>query len=72
MNERGPGSGNEAATRLMIVGGTAGALILPVVSWPAGIVCALVALAGVGIRRRGRPTSRWAYGWTAFRHRSPR
>lgn len=56
----------------MIVGGIAGAVILPVVSWPAAIMCGLVAWAGFVIKRRGRPTSRWAYGWTAFRQRNPR
>lgn len=64
-------SHNEIPTRLMIIGGLIGALILPAVSWPAGIWCGLVALAGWMISRRGRPTSRLAYGWTAFRPRQP-
>lgn len=55
--------------KFLMVSGLIGAVILPVVSWPAAAMCLVVAGIGWFIMVRGRPTSRWARGWTAFRPR---
>lgn len=57
-----------AIARMMMIAGLAGAVVLPVVSWPAAVMCLVVAGIGRLIMLRGRPTTRWARGWTAFRH----
>lgn len=61
-----------AIARMLMIAGAIGAVILPVFSWPAGIMCAVVAVIGRTIMVRRRPTTRWARGWTAFRHQKPR
>ncbi len=58
----------EGIAKLLMVAGIIGAVILPVVSWPAALMCLVVAVIGRVIMVRRRPTSRWARGWTAFRH----
>ena len=58
-----------AVARLLLISGIIGAVVLPVVSWPAGVMCAVVAALGWYILHRGRPSSRWARGWSAFRQR---
>lgn len=67
MNPPPPDPTVTIAKLLMIAGGI-GALVLPVVSWPAAIMCLVVAGIGRVIMVKRRPTSRWARGWTAFRH----
>lgn len=57
-----------AIAKLLMVSGLVGALVLPVVSWSAALMCLVVAGIGRYIMVRRRPTSRWARGWTAFRH----
>ncbi len=57
-----------AIAKFLIVGGLVGAVLLPVVSWAAALMCLVVAGIGRYIMVRRRPTSRWARGWTAFRH----
>jgi len=54
--------------RFLMIGGIIGAVVLPVVSWAAALMCLAVAAIGRYIMVRRRPTSRWARGWTAFRH----
>ena len=61
-----------AIARMLMVGGLVGAVVLPVVSWPAALMCLVVAAIGRYIMVRKRPTSRWARGWTAFRHQGGR
>lgn len=61
-----------AIAKMLMIAGAIGAVTLPVVSWPAGLMCAVVAVIGRVIMVRRRPTSRWARGWTAFRHQKQR
>jgi len=57
-------------SKFLIAAGLVGAVTLPVVSWPAALMCLVVAGIGRYIMIRRRPTSRWARGWTAFRHQN--
>lgn len=59
-----------AVAKLLMIGGLIGAVALPVVSWPAALMSLVIAGIGRYVMVRRRPTSRWARGWTAFRHRS--
>ncbi len=61
-----------AIAKVLMIGGLVGALVLPVVSWSAALMCLVIAVIGRYIMVRRRPTSRWARGWTAFRYRKPR
>jgi hypothetical protein len=67
MNEADP---TLSIAKFLMVSGLVGAIVLPVVSWPAALMCLVVAGVGRYIMIRGRPTSRWARGWTAFRHQN--
>lgn len=58
--------------KFLMVSGLVGAVVLPVVSWTAALMCLVVAGIGRYIMVKRRPTSRWARGWTAFRHQKPR
>lgn len=58
--------------KFLMVSGAVGAVILPVVSWAAALMCLVVAGLGRYILKHRRPTSRWARGWTAFRHQNPK
>lgn len=58
--------------KLLMVSGLIGAVMLPVVSWLAALMCLVVAGVGRYIMVRQQPTSRWARGWTAFRHQKRR
>lgn len=60
---------NVAVGRLLMIGGAIGALVLFPFSWPASLVCVLVAALGRRIMTNGRPSNRLAHGWTAFRPR---
>ena len=65
MNEADP---TVSIAKLLMVSGLIGAVVLPLVSWAAALMCLVVAGVGRYIMIRRTPTSRWARGWTAFRH----
>lgn len=68
LNPQLPGDSTTAIAKLLVAVGLLGAIVLPAVSWIAGIASALIAVAGWVVLVRRRPRSRWARGWTAFRH----
>lgn len=61
-----------AIAKFLMIGGLVGAAVMPIVSWPAALICLVTAGIGRYIMVRRRPTSRWARGWTAFRPQNSR
>ncbi len=61
-----------AIAKVLMIGGLIGAVVLPVVSWAAALMCLVIAGIGRYVMVRRRPTSRWARGWSAFRSQEPR
>ncbi len=61
-----------AIAKIVMIGGLVGALVLPIVSWSAALMCLVIAGIGRYVMVQRRPTSRWARGWSAFRQQKPK